>query len=50
MLKEFFWPKVLRTGKYEKYYFQWDGALPCEKADLEREIENIGEIRKKMWI
>jgi hypothetical protein len=26
MLKIFFWPKVLRTAKYEKHYFKQDGA------------------------
>jgi AraC-like DNA-binding protein len=28
MLKEFFWPKILRTPDYKKYYFQQDGATP----------------------
>ena len=28
MLKYFFWPKVLRTAEYGKYYFQQDGARP----------------------
>ena len=28
MLKTFFWPKVLRTASYDKYYFQQDGATP----------------------
>ena len=26
MLQAFFWPKVLRTAEYKKYYFQQDGA------------------------
>jgi hypothetical protein len=26
MLKDFFWPKVLKTADYEKLYFQQDGA------------------------
>ena len=28
MLKNFFWPKILRTVDYKKYYFQQDGATP----------------------
>jgi hypothetical protein len=28
MIKIFFWPKVLRTAEYKKYYFQQDGATP----------------------
>jgi hypothetical protein len=28
MLKNFFWPKQLRTAEYQKYYFQQDGATP----------------------
>jgi hypothetical protein len=28
MLKNFFWPKHLRTQEYKKYYFQQDGASP----------------------
>lgn len=28
MLINYFWPKVLRTAEYEKYYFQQDGAKP----------------------
>jgi hypothetical protein len=28
MLQNFFWPKVLRTADYKKYYFQQDGATP----------------------
>ena len=28
MLKNIFWPRVLRTAEYEKYYFQQDGARP----------------------
>ena len=28
MLKEFFWPKVLRTAEYKKTNFQQDGARP----------------------
>ena len=26
MIENFFWPRVLRTKKYKKYYFQQDGA------------------------
>ena len=32
MIKDFFWPKVLRTTEYEKYYFQQDGARPRTAA------------------
>lgn len=28
MLQSFFWPKVLRTADYKKYFFQQDGATP----------------------
>jgi hypothetical protein len=28
MIKDFFWPKVLRTADYKKHYFQQDGARP----------------------
>ena len=28
MLKNFFWPKVLRTAEYKKYSLQQDGATP----------------------
>ena len=28
MLKKFFWPMILRTPNYKKYYFQQDGATP----------------------
>jgi hypothetical protein len=28
MLKNFFWPKHLRTKSYKNYYFQQDGATP----------------------
>lgn len=28
MLKIFFWPKILNTPDYKKYYFQQDGATP----------------------
>ena len=28
MLKQWFWPKHLRTAEYKKYYFQQDGARP----------------------
>ena len=33
MLKDFFWPKLLRTPDYKKYYFQQDGATP-DRSDL----------------
>ena len=28
MIKTFFWPKLLRTPNYKKYWFQQDGAPP----------------------
>jgi hypothetical protein len=28
----FFWPKVLRTRNYQKWYFQQDGASPHKEA------------------
>ena len=36
MLKDFFWPKLLRTPAFEKYYFQQDGATP-HRSDLAQE-------------
>jgi transposase len=35
MLKSFFWPKVLRTPDYQKYYFQQDGASPDKAAPVQ---------------
>ena len=33
MIKSFFWPKLLNTLDYKKYYFQQDGATP-HTADI----------------
>ena len=36
MLKENFWPKVLRTPDYKKYYFQQDGARPHTAIEVQK--------------
>ena len=46
MLKEFFWLKVLMTAKYEKYYFQRDGALPHTAAIVQTWL--MGKFGKKL--
>ena len=44
MLKYFFWPKVLRTAEYKKYYFQQDGARPHTAMTLQTWlIDKFGE-------
>lgn len=46
MLKEFFWPKVLRTAEYEKYHFQQDGARPHTAAIVQTWLK--GKFGKKL--
>lgn len=52
MLKTFFWPKVLRTVEYKKYYFQQDGAA-AHKSNIVQEWcgQRFGEkfMPKEMW-
>ena len=46
MLKNFFWPKVLRTAEYEKYYFQQDVARPHTAAIVQTWLK--GKFGKKL--
>ena len=46
MLKEFFWPKVLRTAEYKKTNFQQDGARPHTTAIVQTWLK--GEFGKKL--
>ena len=52
MLRTFFWPKVLRTADYKKYYFQQDGATPHTATAVQEWLgEKFGSkfIRKDKW-
>ena len=52
MLKEYFWPKVLRTAKYKKFYFQQDGARPHTAIVVQTWLkEKLGKkfIDKDLW-
>jgi hypothetical protein len=52
MLKNFFWPKVLRTADYKKYHFQQDGATPHTATEVQRWLgERFGKkfIDKNSW-
>jgi hypothetical protein len=52
MLKSFFWPKVLRTQDYHKYYFQQNGASPHQATTVQTYLaERFGEkfIAKSDW-
>ena len=52
MLKSFFWPKVLRTADYKKYYFQQDGATPHTATAVQTWLgERFGKkfIDKNLW-
>ena len=52
MIQTFFWPKILRTSNYQKYYFQQDGATPhtADKVQnwLTRKFSDKF-LNKKMW-
>ena len=52
MIKSFFWPKLLNTLDYKKYYFQQDGATP-HTADIVQSwlSEKFGKkfLDKKKW-
>lgn len=52
MLQKFFWPKVLRTASYEKYYFQQDGATPHTANDVQDWLKSkfLNKfVDKRMW-
>ena len=52
MLKSFFWPKMLRTENYQKYWFQQDGARPHTAKAVQTWLgEKFGKkfIKKDMW-
>lgn len=52
MLKTFFWPKVLRTPNYKKYYFQQDGATPHTATAVQTWLgQQFGSkfINKDLW-
>jgi AraC-like DNA-binding protein len=52
MLKNFFWPKLLRTAEYKKYIFQQDGARPHTATTVQTWLtEKFGNkfIDKNSW-
>ena len=52
MLKQFFWPKVLRTAEHDRYYFQQDGARPHTAAIVQTWLNSkFGNkfIDKDLW-
>ena len=52
MLKNYFWPKVLRTADYKKYHFQQDGATPHTATAVQTWLsERFGDkfIDKNLW-
>ena len=52
MLKNYFWPKVLRTADYKKYHFQQDGATPHTATAVQSWLkERFGKkfIDKNSW-
>jgi hypothetical protein len=52
MLKNYFWPKVLRTPNYKNYYLQQDGATPHTAIAVQTWLgQNFGKkfITKEMW-
>ena len=52
MLKNYFWPKVLKTAEYKKYYFQQDGARPHTAKTVQTWLKDqFGKkfIDKDMW-
>ena len=52
MLKNYFWPKVLKTAEYKKYYFQQDGARPHTAKTVQTWLKDQFEekfIDKDMW-
>ena len=52
MIKNYFWPKILRTAEYEKYYFQQDGAKPHTANSVQTWLNGKFDskfINKNMW-
>lgn len=52
MLRDWLWPKVLRTAEYQKYYFQQDGATPHRADSVQTWLKSkFGKkfIDKEMW-
>ena len=52
MLKDWFWPKHLRTDAYKKYYFQQDGATPHTANSVQNLLSSkFGDkfVDKKKW-
>ena len=52
MLKNFFWPKMLKTADYQKYYFQQDGAKPHTALSVQNWLKGkFGQklIDKDLW-
>ena len=52
MLQKYFWPKILRTADYKKYYFQQDGARPHTAKTVQTGLNHkFGPkfINKNMW-
>ena len=52
MLKDWFWPKHLRTDSYKKYYFQQDGATPHTANSIQNWLSSkFGDkfVDKKKW-
>jgi len=52
MLKNFFWPKILKTAEYEKYYFQQDSATPHKATIVQTWLKDkFGKkfIDKDLW-
>ena len=52
MLQTFFWPKVLRTAEYKKYYFQQDGASAHTAKIVQTWLKDKFDkkfIEKKQW-
>lgn len=52
MLKDFFWPKFLRTPEYKKHYFQQDGARPHTANSVQTWLRGkLGKkfLHKDLW-
>ena len=52
MIQTFFWPKLLRTSNYQKYYFQQDGATPHTANSVQEWLKSKFSdkfLHKKMW-
>ena len=48
MLKDYFWPKVLRTEEYKKNCFQQDSALPRTAMAVQTWLK--GQFAKKFTV